>query len=210
MQMNRQTRHSILRDLARKRNAKEFCDLCGVELAPSHSHLLEPSTRRLLCSCRPCSLLFEGRRNGRYRVVPDRAELLGGFRMTDIQWEALRIPISLAFFCHSSATGRVAAAYPSPAGPIESLLTLEAWQELEAGNPVLGELEPDVEALLVNRVGSARDYYRVGIDECYKLVGLIRRNWHGLSGGEKVWEAIGAFFQRLRETSETWRGTANA
>jgi Family of unknown function (DUF5947) len=208
--MNARPRHSILRNLARRREAKESCELCSVELAPVHRHLWEPTTRRLLCSCPACSLLFEGRRAGRYRVVPEGVELLVGFQMTDIQWDELRIPINLAFFCRNSATGRVTAAYPSPAGPTESLLPLDAWQELEVGNPVLGQFEPDVEALLVNRVGTTRDHFRVGIDQCYKLVGLIRRNWRGLSGGEEAWEAIGEFFQQLKGQSHSSEGAVDA
>ncbi len=78
-------------------------------------------------------------------------------------------------------------------------MALEAWQALADDNPVLRDLEPDVEALLVNRVGETRDYYRVGIDECYKLVGLIRTHWRGLSGGTAVWEEIGRFFAGLKE-----------
>ena len=73
--------------------------------------------------------------------------------MTDAQWEALHLPINLAFFFQSTRAGRVVAVYPSPAGGTESLLTLETWNRLEEENPVLRELEPDVEALLVNRVG---------------------------------------------------------
>ena len=41
-------------------------------------------------------------------------------------------------------------------GPTESLLELDAWQALEAANPVLAQMEPDVEALLVNRARGAR------------------------------------------------------
>jgi hypothetical protein len=62
-------------------------------------------------------------------------------------------------------------------------------------------LEPDVEALLVNRIGDARECYRVGVDECYRLAGLIRTNWHGLSGGSEVWAAIARFFEALRRRS---------
>ena len=51
----------------------------------------------------------------------------------------------------------------------------------------------------MNRVGETRDHYRVGIDECYKLVGLIRTHWRGLSGGTAVWEEIGRFFAGLKE-----------
>ena len=35
------------------------------------------------------------------------------------------------------------------------------------------------------------------IDECYKLVGLIRTHWRGLSGGDEVWDEIARFFDRL-------------
>ena len=39
------------------------------------------------------------------------------------------------------------------------------------------------------------------IDECFKLVGLIRIHWRGLSGGTEVWEEIGRFFTSLNERS---------
>ena len=59
-------------------------------------------------------------------------------------------------------------------------------------------------ALLVNRVGHVAgavpaEYYLVPIDECYKLVGLIRTHWRGLSGGTEVWREIGAFFATLKK-----------
>ena len=60
------------------------------------------------------------------------------------------------------------AMYPSPAGATESLLPLTAWTTLVADNPVLGQLEPDVEALLVNRVGESREYFLAPIDACYE------------------------------------------
>ena len=94
--------------------------------------------------------------------------------------------------------------YPSPAGATESLLPLETWQDIEDANPVIKEMESDVEALLVNRVGHARgfaapEYYVLPIDECYKLVGLIRAHWKGLSGGTEVWQEIGKFFDSLKQ-----------
>ncbi len=104
----------------------------------------------------------------------------------------------MAFFFHSTAAGKVIALYPSPAGATESLLDLESWEELVRENPVLREMEPDTEALLVNRVRGTEEYYLLPIDECYKLVGIIRKHWHGLSGGTQMWEAIGQFFTDLR------------
>jgi sorbitol-specific phosphotransferase system component IIC len=74
-------------------------------------------------------------------------------------------------------------------------------------NPILNKIGPDVEALLVNRVGLARgvsaaEYYIVPIDACYKLVGLIRIHWRGLSGGTEVWKEIADFFTQLRTRAE--------
>lgn len=111
------------------------------------------------------------------------------------------VPISMAFFFFSTPAGKVVALYPSPAGPTESLLTLDSWHEIVAGNPVLQHMETDVEALLVNRVGPAREYYLAPIDECYKLVGLIRAHWRGLSGGTEVWAEINNFFSALKKKS---------
>jgi hypothetical protein len=121
--------------------------------------------------------------------------------MTGPEWESLRIPIGLAFFVNCTLEGRVMALYPGPAGATESLLTLERWSQIAQQNPVLQEMEPDTEALLVNRVGGAADHYFVSIDRCYELVGILRAHWRGLSGGEEAWREIGAFFARLREAS---------
>jgi hypothetical protein len=179
--------------------AQEHCELCAAPIAPDHPHLAEPAKRRLLCVCRACALLLGHREDRKYRPVPEQARILENFRLSDAQWDAFSIPIGLAFFFHSTAEGRIVAFYPGPAGPTESLLDLTAWSGLLADNPVLAELEPDVEALLVNRVNGARDYYAVPIDRCYGLVGLIRGRWQGVSGGRGVWTAIDAFFNDLRE-----------
>lgn len=96
--------------------------------------------------------------------------------------------------------------YPSPAGATESLLPLETWEEIVNLNPSLKDMESDVEALLVNRIGHSRgftrpEYYLAPIDECYKLVGLIRGHWQGFSGGAEVWQEIAGFFEALRARS---------
>lgn len=197
---------AALRRFVRERAPEEHCELCGAAIAVEHQHLLEPASRQLLCCCNPCAILFDGQQGAKYRRVPRLIQFLPDFRMTEAQWEGLHLPINLAFFVSSTPAGRVLALYPSPAGATESLLTLEAWQALVAEHPVLRELEPDVEALLVNRVGEAREYYRVPIDECFKLVGLIRASWRGLSGGSEVWEEIVRFFDGLKERSRPPRG----
>jgi len=206
---------AALRQFARKRAAVERCEMCSRELAHEHEHLVEPAHRRLICACGACAILFEGQAGTKYKRVPRRVLFLQDFQLTDGQWDGLMVPIEMAFFFKSSPHEKVIALYPSPAGPTESLLPLETWDDIEQANPVLKGMEADVTALLVNRVGHARgaalaEYYLVPIDECYKLVGLIRTHWHGLSGGTEVWREIGAFFAMLKKRTGFVREAANA
>ncbi len=194
---------AALRQFVRKRPNIERCELCSAALTHDHQHLIEPVQRKLVCACEACSILFSHQAGLKYKRVPRRVRWLSNFRMSDSQWEALRIPIDMAFFFHSTPEGRVAAFYPSPAGATESLLPLESWNEIARDNPALNEMEADVEALLVNRVGHPRRsgcaiYAIVPIDECYKLVGLIRAHWKGFGGGTEVWQEIEKFFTELR------------
>lgn len=188
-------------------DAQERCELCSEPIPPEHRHLLEVSSREIMCSCRACSILFDSKAasEGRYRIIPDRRLFLEDFEMSDAQWESLRIPVDMAFFFHSAPAERVVAFYPSPMGPTESLLKLSAWEDLERTNPVLKEMEEDVEALLVNRAKGAREHFLVPMDKCYSLVGLIRMHWRGFSGGQEVWEALEQFFEELRRRSKTVR-----
>jgi hypothetical protein len=186
----------------------ERCELCSEIIGPDHAHLLDFSTHMLVCTCQACSLLFsqKGSDAGRYALVPTRYLALPDFAMTDEQWQDLAIPVNMAFIMRSTGAKPVMAYYPGPAGATESLLSLEGWQALVESNPILRELVPDVEALLVNRVKDAREHYIVPIDACYYLVGLIRRSWRGLGGGTEVWEAIADFFQDIRAKARPVRG----
>jgi hypothetical protein len=181
----------------------ERCELCGAPIAAEHSHVLELATRDVKCSCRPCGLLFDRRAaaEGRYFLIPTRRYTVPDLALDDALWEELRLPVDVAFCFSNSLAGRVMAYYPSPMGPTESLLSLEAWTAIEEANPVLRTLEPDVEALLVNRVRGARQHWIVPIDECYALVGLIRTHWRGFTGGAEVWEELGRFYERLDRMS---------
>jgi hypothetical protein len=210
---------SVLRQFTRSRNAAaravEHCELCSAGLHRDHPHLVGLGTRQILCACDACAMLFDGMEKSKYKRVSRTSQYMPNFEMTDGQWESLMIPINMAFLFRSSLENRIVALYPSPAGAVESLLPLDAWAEIAENNPILHQLKPDIEALLVNRVGHAHgvkdaEYYIAPIDECYKLVGLIRANWKGLSGGAEVWREVGRFFAELRSKSEVVCGGVNA
>lgn len=176
------------------------CELCASPLAEEHRHLLDLAQGRLLCVCAACALLFSPRETkmGKYRLIPRRYLALTEFHLTDEQWYELALPVNLVYLLRSSETGSVRAFYPGPAGATEAPLAQEDWRALLMANSILDSLEPDVEALLINRIGPERAYYIVPIDLCYRLAGLIRATWRGLSGGSEVWNAIEGFFADLR------------
>ena len=192
-----------LRRLARSRPAAEAqaaestprCDLCRGKMAEEHRHLLSLEDRRILCACEPCWAMRAG--DPGLRPTGSRSLLLDRFELGDELWAKFQIPIGLAFFFLSEASGGVVALYPSPAGATESELYLEAWNELVSANPVLEGLEPEAEALVVNRMGDPHGYAIVPIDRCYELVGTIKTNWTGISGGSSVDDAVRAFFVSL-------------
>ncbi len=181
----------------------EHCELCGEALASRHHHLLDLASHTIICACDACSILFnkDGAGGRKYCLVPRRIQALPDFHMTDDQWDDLMIPVNMVYIYHGTASESARAFYPSPAGAMESLLSLEYWEVLVSSNPILREMEPDVEALLINRTQDRQEYFIVPIDTCYQLVGAIRISWKGLSGGEDVWKAIAEFFTNLRETA---------
>jgi hypothetical protein len=183
------------------RQKGEVCELCAGPLSPEHQHLLELEKHRVACSCDACAILFGGNARQKFRRIPRDTRRLPGFLMDDHEWESLLIPINLAFFVHSSAAGRVVAQYPSPGGAMESTLDLECWSAIVEHNPLLRQFEPDVEALLVNRLSPSPQYFRAPIDQCFRLVGILRTEWRGLSGGQQVWRAIDRFFVELARAS---------
>ncbi len=194
-----------LRQFAQRERPLERCELCSVGLRSDHPHLIEVTQRRLVCACDACAILFSGQ-GVKFKRVPRRVRSLPNFSLSDSEWNGLMVPINMAFFFRSSLEDRMIALYPSPAGATESLLALESWNDIVARNPVLAEMESDVEGLLVNRLGysrgySAPEYYLLPIDECYKLVGLIRMHWKGLSGGTEVWRELGEFFAGVKARS---------
>jgi hypothetical protein len=176
--------------------AGEVCDLCGRGIPDEHRHMLNLYERQIVCTCETCWGLRSG--DAAFRPVGNRTVWLRDFQMPDDLWAEFQIPIGLAFFMFSSLTECVIALYPSPAGATESELHFSTWNALVELNPVLEELEPDAEALIVNRTSDPPTYAIAPIDRCYMLVGLVKMNWQGISGGQGVTKAVEQFFDELR------------
>ena len=175
--------------------AEEACELCGKGIGEEHKHLIHLDERRIVCTCATCWSLRSG--DAEFRPVGNRRVWLDGLRITDEQWAAFGIPIGLAFFMISSVTGSVIALYPSPAGATESELDLAAWASVCEANPEL-QLEPDSEALIVNRLGDEPQQMIAPIDAAYGLVGVVKSSWEGITGGAGVPEAVSAYLEDLR------------
>ena len=152
-----------------------------------------------MCVCPTCWAMRSG--EARYRPTGSRTVWLEGLELSDELWAAFEIPIGLAFFLRSSGTGGVVALYPSPAGATECELDLEAWRRLVAANPVLEDLDPDAEALIVNRLAQPHVHAIAPLDDCYRLVGLIKATWEGISGGTEMEATVERFFDGLRDAA---------
>lgn len=162
----------------------EKCELCGAPIPNAHSHVVDVEQHRLLCACRPCYLLFtaSGAAGGKLRSVSERYR-----KLPHIDVSTEEIPVGLAFFIRDSRTNRVKGFYPSPAGATESEISIDA-----------PDLEPDTEALLVNK----HEAWIVPVDACYELIGRIRQTWRGFDGGSEAWREINSFFARLKENEQ--------
>lgn len=170
------------------------CALCAAALTDDHPHLVTVGSGQPCCACTACSLLFERTATAPYRRVPERRARVDGLRPA-----ALGVPVGLAFFVVGQ-DGRVAAHYPSPAGATRWEVDEALWRAAAGECAALVSLEPAVEALLVDTTGGRSEAWIVPVTDCYRLVAAVRQQWSGLSGGERVWKSIRAFFDQLRTT----------
>ncbi|WP_030937800.1 DUF5947 family protein [Streptomyces sp. NRRL S-646] len=173
----------------------ERCDLCAAPVPDDHRHLYDTAAEEVRCACGPCSVLFAegGAGDGHYRLVPRRR-----IRLSRVDTEVLGVPVGLVFFV-PRADGTVTAEGPSPAGAMRWEIDATAWQRLTETCPQLASVEPDVEALLVNTVHGLDHHWIVPVDDCYRMIALVRREWRGLSGGGRIWPAVERFFDDLTE-----------
>lgn len=174
----------------------EPCALCATTLAEEHPHMLDTAAGEPLCVCRACALLFDrpAASHGRYRRIPERRLAVEG-----IDPGRLGVPVGLAFFVVAD-DGSLRAHYPSPAGATRWDVDPEDWSSVAAECPALATLAPEVEALLVNTTQNRSEAWLVPVADCYRLVGLVRQHWHGMSGGSEVWPAVEEFFEQIRRS----------
>ena len=186
--------------------AGERCEMCSESIADEHQHVVNVAGRQLMCVCRACYLLFtDSNADLRYRAVPDRYLAFEDFALDRRAWEALQIPVGVAFFFTNSALQRTVAFYPGPAGATESELDLDAWNAISGADSRVGLLADDVEALLVRvpeNDGADGEFaqpqsYLVPIDACYEFVGRLRMMWRGFDGGQEARQFIDSFFSQI-------------
>jgi hypothetical protein len=192
-----------LADASLTEEGGERCDLCGITIPERHRHLLQLVERRIDCACESCWNVRSG--DPDYRPAGNRTLWLPDLNVPDELWASFQIPIGLAFFMDSTVTACVVALYPSPGGATESELHFESWSRMRELNPVLRQLEPDIEGLVVNRLSDPPAYAIAPIDQCYALTGAIKMNWEGISGGPGVQAAVTQFFEGLRSEGVTAR-----
>ena len=203
---------SLLQKIASSRPVPagyQRCEMCGEQIGDEHGHVVNLTSRNLMCTCRPCTLLFAyDEAQLRYRAVPQDYLSFPELALPASLWDDLQIPVGLVFLFYNSAMQRTVAFYPGPAGATESELPLGAWDAVVAARPVLAVARPDVEALLLRATDAAAadggdqpvselECYLVPIDRCYELIGRLRQVWRGFDGGQQARALLAEFFAEL-------------
>lgn len=171
------------------------CVLCAVAVRSGHRHLLQLEQKSIVCVCESC--FARGARDAELRRTHGRVEWLEDFRLPEHVWTALGPPAGLALFLRSSS-GRVVALSPRVSGAAESELPAADWERLASDNPTLDTLEPDAEALIVDRVGRPPRHLIAPIDTCNRLVGLVQSRTRAGMLEPELAPALDDFFYGLR------------
>jgi hypothetical protein len=176
------------------------CYFCSKPIPADHKHFADLENMKFMCTCELCAVLQA--ESGTYHQVPERYKYLKGFDLPGRIWLGFRIPVNMAFIVYNSARQKPVAYYPSPAGATESELRLESWDVLTQKNPVLNDMDDDLEGFMINRLDEPHEHFIMPIDCCYKLIGLIRTTWQGLNGGEEMRSSVRTFFDELKRKGD--------
>ncbi len=185
---------------AKQTSGVERCDFCSKPIPSDHKHFADLKNMKFMCSCEMCAVLQAEK--GKYQPLPERYLYLKDFSLPEEIWLQLKIPVNMAFIVYNSEREQPIAFYPSPAGATESELYLESWSTLKQKNPILNDMEADLEGFMINRLDQPHEHFIVPIDYCYKLIGLIRVTWQGMHGGKEMQESVSQFFNELKEKAD--------
>ena len=199
---------ATLRQFARAPRPAERCELCSAALAHEHPHLVEISLRQIVCACEACATLFDGMASGKYRRVSRRAQLLANFQIDrravgkppDPHQHGVLLPIAAWKEKWSHSTPALPELWNPCFRSMPGTRSCRRTPSLASCNPISRRCSSTGWVTPTN--GRRPSTIIAPIDECYKLVGLIRANWKGLSGGAEVWAEIGRFFSALRAQAD--------
>ena len=178
---------------------------CAPSRSPSSTRTWSTSTAAaLMCTCRPCYLLFTAERRRaalprRARPLPVLPGLRARRRASGTSWRSRSAWRSSS---RNSVLGRTVAFYPGPAGATESELPLGAWERSWRPTRSCARCCPTSRRCSCGRpsaAGRRRSAYLVPIDACYELVGRLRQVWRGFDGGQE------ARARARRRSSPVWR-----
>ena len=167
----------------RRRGRPRALRPCSAPIAPEHRHLLDLDQRELMCACRACSLLFD---RGAAGAATTGSCPTGGCGSTASSSTTLA-----GRSCGSRSTWPSSSAARKRAGAW-SRSTRARWarrsrccgsrpgRSSRPTTPCSPTLEPDVEALLVNRARGARRHWLVPIDD---LLRARRADPHAAGAG---------------------------
>ena len=117
----------------------ERCEMCAEPIADEHQHVVNVEGRQLMCMCRGCYLLFTDTNAAlRYRAVPDRYLSFPEFALGRREWEALQIPVGLAFFFRNSVAGPDGRVLSGPGGRHRVRTGLTAWDAIRGADAAGG------------------------------------------------------------------------
>lgn len=180
----------------------DLCEGCDGVLALSHHHVVDVQGH-LRCVCAACAARLPSSEPARFRAVGTRVLSDPRLQVDAAEWEAIGVPLPFGFVTYHTPTHRWVARAPTPTGPLERVVDPQGWLSLAGRTPLVAQIRPDVEALLVGGRPTPQAWL-APIDACYELQGYVRRHWRGAQGAAG-WLVLDTFFDRLRATSQTIR-----
>lgn len=151
--------------------------------------------RRALCRvCDRCRRALVAADPGRWRTLPHRWLHDRSLRASWAEWRRLGLVLPVGALVRDSLRGWVARVPHGDERPVDE----DAVADLGARTPLVAEVHPDVEALVVGGRPEP-ELWLVPIDTSELLATHARRHWRG--AGMAAWLVLDTFFDALRAQS---------